>query len=66
MDIIVNGKVNHLEEKISLAEFLKQRGFEAKAAVVEYNGEIVPSEQWEDIALSPADRLEIVTFVGGG
>lgn len=66
MEIMVNGKPARLEEGARLSEFLSERGFSPGGAIVEYNGEIVSAEQWESIALTGEDRLEIVTFVGGG
>lgn len=66
MEIVVNGKSVQVEDKANMARFLASRGFRPKAAIVEYNGKILPADMWEDVTLTAADRLEIVTFVGGG
>ena len=34
--------------------------------VVEYNGKILSKADWESTRVSPADTMEVVTFVGGG
>lgn len=66
MEILVNGKPVRIEGAVSLAQFVQSRGFKPQTVVVEYNAEIVKTQMWEDIVLKPHDRLEIVTFVGGG
>ena len=66
MEITVNGKPVAIEVTMSLARFIDSRGFKPKTVVVEYNDEIVKAQAWEGIVLKPHDRLEIVTFVGGG
>ncbi len=66
MEISVNGKPVKIEIAMNLAQFIQSRGFKPQTVVIEYNGEIVKAQTWEGIALKPHDRLEIVTFVGGG
>ena len=66
MEISVNGKPVTIEDAMSLAQFMQSRGFKPQTVVVEYNDEIVKTQTWEGIVLKPHDRLEIVTFVGGG
>ncbi|MBP2633004.1 MAG: thiamine biosynthesis protein ThiS [Firmicutes bacterium] len=66
MEITVNGKPVTIEFTMSLAQFVDSRGFKFKTVVVEYNDEIVKAQAWDGIVLKPHDRLEIVTFVGGG
>jgi len=34
--------------------------------VVEYNGEILHRQLWDQTLLQSGDRLEIITIVGGG
>lgn len=66
MEITVNGKAAVLDEPLCLADFLAMRGFAKGRVIIEYNGEILPAAAWENVVLSPGDRMEIVTFVGGG
>lgn len=66
MEIMVNGKSVQITENMHLAELIAARGFQKGAVIVEYNHQIVKTETWESILLSPQDTLEIVTFVGGG
>lgn len=66
MNITVNGKILELAGPVSLAVFLKERGFAEGKVIIEYNGEILAAQGWKNVVLSPEDRMEIVTFVGGG
>lgn len=64
--IIVNGKPVEVNGQMRMDIFLKKRGFEEGKVIVEYNGVILTSKEWKNVILSPEDRMEIVTFVGGG
>lgn len=66
MEIIVNGALVRLAAPCTAAEFIAARGYQKARIVVERNGAIFPPKQWESALLQPGDRLEIVTFVGGG
>ena len=62
----VNGETKKLLEKIPLSEFLQQEGYAQEKIAVELNGEIIPRSRYASIILTDADKLEIVSFVGGG
>ena len=62
----VNGEQIILKEKISLAEFLQREGYATDKIAVELNGEIIPRSRYASVILTDADKLEIVSFVGGG
>ena len=66
MEIIVNGETAVCEEGISLEAWILQAGYDKSRIAVERNGEIVPKAEYSQCILGPADKLEIVTFVGGG
>ena len=65
MEICVNGKEVSARDGCTLQEYLDARGFKGRI-VTEYNGDIVEAGRWHEVILNPQDRLEIVTFVGGG
>ena len=50
----------------TLKAFLEQEGYTVDRVAVEKNGEIVPKNLYENEPLTENDRLEIVSFVGGG
>ena len=62
--IIVNGKEINLTEDTTVAEYLEQN--QLKRIAVELNGDILPKYSYSDTMLKDGDRLEVVTFVGGG
>ena len=43
-----------------------QKNYPTTRIAVEKNGVIVPKSQYESTMITDGDRLEIVTFVGGG
>lgn len=65
MHIIVNGETLSTEHS-HLPSLLHNLGYDGKAYVVELNGRIISKDNYETTVLSAADRLEIVSFVGGG
>lgn len=64
--IIVNGKEINLTKDTSVAEYLEQNQYQVKRIAVELNGDILPKYSYSDTMLKDGDRLEVVTFVGGG
>ncbi|KGG80064.1 sulfur carrier protein ThiS [Caloranaerobacter azorensis] len=64
--MIVNGKEMNFETEITVDELLKSLGLDKDKVVVEVNFEIVPKEKYTDRILNTEDRVEIVSFVGGG
>jgi thiamine biosynthesis protein ThiS len=63
MKIIVNGSSREIGSGTTLHDLLRTFRDQNSLVVGELNGE-VPAD--ENVALSEGDRVEIVTFVGGG
>jgi sulfur carrier protein len=66
VNILVNGVPRELPEGTTVAELLAQLEMPARQVAVEVNLELVPRAEHQRHALCEADRLEIVTLVGGG
>lgn len=64
--IYLNGKPEDIMDGISLAELVRERQYCLDYIAAELNGEIVPKQKYEDTILHNEDKLEIVSFVGGG
>lgn len=62
----VNGERRTCAPETFLPSFLEQLGLNPRLVAVEYNGEILHRQFWEQTEMQPDDRLEIVTIVGGG
>jgi len=62
----VNGQQKIVQKEISISEFLEKEGYDIHKVAVEKNGRIIPKKLFETEILSDNDRIEIVSFVGGG
>ncbi|MBE6564237.1 MAG: sulfur carrier protein ThiS [Ruminococcaceae bacterium] len=62
-------KVNDTELDLvgkTVSEYLATTNYDLKRIAVERNGDIVLKSQYDVTILKDGDRLEIVSFVGGG
>lgn len=66
MKLHVNGEERRLAEGATVAELIAGLDLGNVRVAVERNFEIVPRDRYHTTALADGDRLEIVTFVGGG
>jgi sulfur carrier protein len=62
----VNGEPLECFAQTPLPQVLEQKGFNPRLVAVEYNGEILHRQYWEQTQVNQGDRLEVVTIVGGG
>ncbi|GAF37889.1 sulfur carrier protein ThiS [Lentilactobacillus farraginis] len=61
--------VNGQEENVAgqtVIDFLKQRNAPIENIVVERNGEIVHRSEFDKVTLASGDKVELISFVGGG
>jgi thiamine biosynthesis protein ThiS len=65
-DILLNGETRAIAPETTLAALLEELGLDARQVAVERNLEIVPRADYAETKLVAGDRLEVVTFVGGG
>ncbi|MGL5806438.1 MAG: sulfur carrier protein ThiS [Xenococcaceae cyanobacterium] len=66
INLIVNGDPVSCNAQITLPDLLTQLNLNPRLIAVEYNGEILHRQYWQDKQVQQGDRLEIVTIVGGG
>jgi sulfur carrier protein len=66
MNVAINGEARRLDSVATVAELLRLLDLEGKPVAVERNGETVRKADQPTTRLTEGDRLEIVTFVGGG
>ena len=64
--IYLNGKQEEISEGISLSELVRELQYCVDYIAEELNGEILPKQQYKDTILRSGEKLEIVSFVGGG
>lgn len=63
--MILNGKEEPARSR-TVGQVLRDRNVPLNNVAVELNDAILPRKQYETTVLTDADRLEIVSFVGGG
>ena len=64
--MLINGQQFTLSTPLSLRELLQQQGYKLTQVAVERNGCIVRRSDYNSTLLTDVDKLEIVSFVGGG
>lgn len=62
----VNGSEMALPPDFTVAKLLARMRLPADRVAVERNGNIVPRKMFSAVMLEEGDRVEVVSFVGGG
>ncbi|MCV3377642.1 sulfur carrier protein ThiS [Campylobacter sp. IFREMER_LSEM_CL2194] len=63
--MIINGQKLELKE-LRFMDYVKKKQLKIEFIALELNGEIIPRDKFENLILKENDKVEIVTFVGGG
>ncbi len=66
IEIFVNGDARRVAPGTTLAELVAILGLQPRFVAVERNEPLVPRGDHAECRLESADRIEIVTLVGGG
>jgi len=66
MRLLLNGEERDVAGISSIADLVSALGLDARKVAVERNLEIAPRSTYADTVLADGDRIEIVTFIGGG
>ena len=66
MNITVNGQAKTLSGKTCLRDLIQQFTKTPELVIAELNDAIIPKADWAGTALNTGDKIELVTFVGGG
>ena len=66
MKITINGKEQQFVSVSNLGQIIENFCKQNNRVIAEVNGEIVKSKQWEKTPLNDGDKVELVSFVGGG
>jgi len=64
--ITVNGVVRGLPDGWSVGRLLADMGVKSAQVAVEVNQRVLDRGEFATCRLQPGDRVEIITFVGGG
>lgn len=63
---IINGKDIVLKDIYILKEYLEEQHYQLNHIAVEINGNIIPKSKYNTTIIKNDDKIEIVSFVGGG
>jgi len=63
---MINGKEIQLPQGTTVEQYVQEKGYNMSFIAVERNGEIVKKKDYSKVVINPDDKLEIVSFVGGG
>lgn len=66
MKLSVNGEEKELPEGLKLDALIEHLGLDVRQVAVELNSSVVRRARYAEHDLRSGDRVEIVTFVGGG
>ncbi len=66
MQILLNGELLGVADKLSIAALVEQLGLSGKRIAIEMNENIVPRSTYASTFLNDGDRVEIVHAIGGG
>jgi sulfur carrier protein len=64
--VLVNSKPQQLDDGATVAALVETLGLSLQRVAIEVNLELVTHTRWADFKLNEGDRVEIVSFVGGG
>ena len=62
----VNGESRTCASQTKLPHLLEHLGYNPRLIAVEYNGEILHRQFWNETQVQEGDNIEVVTIVGGG
>ena len=66
MHIHVNGKKFQLKNGMKIPNLAKELGLNLSKVAIEINESVIPREEYKKLILKKGDKIEIVTFLGGG
>lgn len=66
IDVVINGQERRIAEGTTVATLIVELGLGDRRVAVEKNREVVPRAQHASTVVAAGDKLELVTFVGGG
>jgi sulfur carrier protein len=66
MKVTVNGTAREVADGTTIAQLVEQLKLKTDRIATERNLSVIPKAQYAATRLADGDKLEIVTFVGGG
>jgi thiamine biosynthesis protein ThiS len=64
--ITINGEEHFFDQSLVVSDLLARLALDPKKIAIEQNLAIVPCSEYQATAIMEGDRIEIVSFIGGG
>jgi thiamine biosynthesis protein ThiS len=65
-NFILNGYSYYTDHNLTLSDIINYFNNQLSLVVIEYNHKICDKQEWDKIFLKDADKVELITIVGGG
>ena len=65
MYIILNGEETAVSSQ-TLRAMVKEKGFDPDSVIAEVNLQLIKKDNWDQTTLAEGDKVELLSFVGGG
>jgi len=66
MNLIINGQKQTVKDGLKIIQLLDELKINRLSVAVELNLDIIPKNKYDKTILKEGDKLEIISFVGGG
>ena len=66
MKCVINGDTFTFDSELSVHDVIQQLELDEKRVIVEHNEDLLKRDQYEQIFVKEADKLELLEVVGGG
>jgi thiamine biosynthesis protein ThiS len=66
MNLVINGQKQIIKDGTTIIKLLDELKINRLSVAVELNLDIVPKNKYDGTILNEGDKLEIISFVGGG
>jgi thiamine biosynthesis protein ThiS len=66
MNVRLNGEDRQLPAEMTLEGLVEHLELKGKPIAIELNREVIPRPRFSEVKVREGDRIEVVTFVGGG
>lgn len=66
MKCIINGDEFNFEQDLPVTEVLSSLELDQERIIVEFNGSLIKTENFNETIVRESDQLELLEFVGGG
>ena len=66
IEVVINGETRTVVQGTTIAGLIVELGLGDRRVAVERNRDVVPRAEHASTVLAAGDRVELVTFVGGG